>query len=351
MLNQIINLLNYNNYVRSAVIFFVFFIASKLVIWIAEKIFLRLASKTKTTVDDLIIKRINRPISFLLLFIGIKLALIPLTIKENIAVIINKIIATLLIIIGIYIIVAIVDVVIDVWGKAFAAKTKSTLDDHIVILVHKSVKVAYFIVIILMILSAWGVKIGPMLASLGIAGLAIAFALQSTLANIFGGISLILDKNVKVGDVIVIDTETKGKVLDIGLRSTKIKSFDNEFIIVPNSKVADNKLQNVAKPDPSIRVVIPFGVEYGSDVDKVKKIVLKEIEKIEGRDKDEEKEPSVKFLEMGDSALLFKAYFWLEDYTEKFTAIDAANTLIYNALNKAKIGIPFPQVDVHLKKR
>ena len=170
--------------------------------------------------------------------------------------------------------------------------------------------VSYFIIVLLAILKIWGIQIGPLLAGLGIGGIAIAFAMQSTLGNIFGGVSLILDKTIKVGDVVYLDNETKGTILDIGLRSTKIKTFDNELIIIPNGEVANKKIQNVVQPDPSARVVIPFSVAYGSNVDKVKKIVLKEIAKIDG--KDEEKEPNVRFLSMGDSALLFKAYFWMK---------------------------------------
>jgi MscS family membrane protein len=351
-INQIAANITSNIWLQALLILVAFFFVSKIAVWIAEKIFLKLAKKTKTIVDDLIVEKINKPISFLLFFIGIKLALIPIPFRDEPRLFLNNIIGSFLIIVGIYIIVGVLDIIIDVWGKGFAQKTKSTMDDHVISLLHKSVKVGYFIAILLMVLSVWGVEIGPMLASLGIAGLAVAFALQSTLANIFGGISMILDKNIKVGDVIVIDETTKGKVIDIGLRSTKMKTFDNEFVIVPNSNLADNKLQNIAKPDPSIRVIIPFGVEYGSKIEKVKTIVLKELEKIEGLDlSDEDKEPSVKFLEMGDSALMFKAYFWMKDYKERVKSIDEANTLIYNTLNKHGIGIPFPQMDVHIRRR
>ena len=349
-INQIAAHITSNIWLQSVLILVMFYIATKIIVWITEKIVLKITAKTSTIVDDLIVKKSNKPISWLLLFIGLRLAIIPIPLKQNVAKIINNTIGSLMIIVGVYLIVAILDVIIDVWGKGFAEKTKSTMDDHIISLIHKAIKVSYFIIIVLMILSTWGIEIGPMLASLGIAGLAVAFALQNTLANIFGGISLILDKNIKVGDVISVDEKTKGKVVDIGLRSTKIKTFDNEFVIIPNSKVADNKLQNITKPDPSIRAVIPFGVEYGSKIEQVIDVVLKEIKKIEGLDLSEDRKPIVRFIEMGDSALLFKAYFWMKNYTEKFRAIDQANTLIYNALNKNNIGIPFPQMDIHLKK-
>jgi MscS family membrane protein len=157
-----------------------------------------------------------------------------------------------------------------------------------------------------------------------------------------------MDKTVRVGDWIKLEDGTVGIILKIGLRSTKLKTFDNETIYIPNSKLSDSKVQNIALPDPKSRVVIPFGVAYGSNVDKVKKIVMKELKKVDHYVEDPE--PSVKFLEMGDSALIFKAFFFVDSFENRFAAIDEANTKIYNALNKEGISIPFPQMDVHLKK-
>lgn len=340
----------YLPYVRFFIILIGFFLISKLVVFISEKVLLQFTKKTKTNIDDLIVERINKPISFLLMFIGARLAVLSLNITNNIHIIATRIIDSFIIFIGIYIIIAIIDIVIDVWGKSFAAKTKSTLDDNLLNLAHKFLKVAFFIIVFLMILSKWGIQIGPLLASLGIAGIAVAFALQSTLANIFGGISMILDKSVNVGDVVEIDPQTKGTIMDIGLRSTKIKTFNNEMIIIPNDKLANSMINNYEPPDPAGRVALQFGVAYGSKIDKVKKVVLKEINKIEGILIDEEHSIAVRFTEMADSALLFKVYFWMQHYGERFRAIDEANTLIYNALNKNKISIPFPQMDIWIKQ-
>lgn len=351
MFEWLIDLIMKNKYLTAAAIFIIFYVISEIVVIIFEKVLLKLARKTKTEVDDVLIQRTNKPISFLLFSIGLKLALMSLNFEGKIAYVANGIVYSLLVITAVYIGYVVLDVLIKYWGIKFAEKTKSTVDDHLFALFHKFLKVMLYVAILLLVLKVWGIQIGPLLAGLGIAGIAIAFALQGTLGNIFGGISMILDKNISVGEVIVLDATTKGKVEDIGLRSTKIRSFDNDYIIVPNSELASKKLQNITKPDPSVRVVIPFGVAYGSDIAKVKNVVLKEIEKIEGKIEDEKKAPSVRFLEMGDSALLFKAYFWMKDYTERFRAIDEANTFIYNALNKNKITIPFPQMDVHLKKR
>ena len=142
---------------------------------------------------------------------------------------------------------------------------------------------------------------------------------------------MIGDKSIKVGDLVYLENSVKGKIKKIGLRSTKIITFDNELIIIPNTKLAESIIQNVALPEPKSRAVVPFGVAYGSDIDKVKKIVVKEIKSIKAVCK--EPEPLVRFIEMGDSSLKFKAYFYVESFDERFATIDIVNTKIYNALN------------------
>jgi len=168
-------------------------------------------------------------------------------------------------------------------ARRFAAeKTESSVDDQIIPVFHKFSRVFVSIVGMLFVLTVWGIQIGPLLTSLGIVGIAIAFALQNTLGNIFGGISIILDKSVKVGDKIKLDNDTMGTVMDVGLRSTKIKTWDGELITIPNGKLSDSRILNFIQPEPPVRVVIEFGVEYGSDTAKVRKVVIDTISKLQG---------------------------------------------------------------------
>jgi len=198
------------------------------------------------------------------------------------------------------------------------------------------------------VLRVWDVQIGTLLASLGIVGIAVAFGLQNTLGNIFGGVSLLLDRSIKVGDIIKLDEETAGAVIDVGLRATKIRTWDNEVIIIPNGKLAGVNIKNYVLPNPVARIVIPFSVAYGSKVEKVKQIVMKEIKKLDNLDNSHD--PMVMFLAMSNSSLDFKAFAWLKSYKDRFMTKERLNCMIYNALNKNKVTIPFPQMDVHLKK-
>jgi len=340
-----------NRYLIGLGVFVVFYILAELIKFITEGAFLTFAKKTKTDLDDFLIKKTKRPFSLLLMLIGVRIAFVIISLKGKAGNLTMNIIDSLLAVVAIYIGIVMIKLVIEYWGKRFAKKTRSEVDELLVSVTKKAMNVVFFISIFLTILKIWGIEIGPLLAGLGIGGVAIAFALQKSLGNIFGGISMILDRSIKVGERICLDDDTIGEVLDIGLRSTKIKTLDNEYIVVPNGKLSEMNIENITKPEPSIRLVVPFGVAYGSKVEEVKKIVLKEIDKVDGLDKGKDKEPVVRFSEMGDSALLFKAYFYIKNYEDMYDAKDQANTLIYNALNKKGISIPFPQMDVHLKKK
>jgi len=336
-------------YLRAFFYLVITFIALRIVLFLLEKVVLKLTVKTKTNLDDLILKKTSKPITLLVLLIGLKIFLLEIPFSEATVLLINNIFITLLVISILYLIYNAFSVSFKrVWKRA-ARKAGTKPNEGIIDLTSGTVKVVLILGTFLYLLSFWGIEVGPLLAGIGIGGIAIAFALQSSLANVFGGLSIILDKTIRVGDLISLEDGTTGNVLSIGLRSTKIENFDSEIVFVPNSKLADGKVQNIALPEPKVRVVVPFGVAYGSNIEKVKKIVLKEIKSVKNILDDPE--PSVKFLEMADSSLNFKAFFFVNSFENRFAAIDEANTKAYNALNKAKIEIPFPQMDVHLKKK
>ncbi len=325
-----------------------FYIFSRLFVWIIEKIILNVTKKTKTDLDDAIVNKLKAPVSLLLLFIGIKLAIIPLDIHTKAAEIIYEIITTLIIGTITYGVIGVVYALIVHWKKEWVHKTKSKIDDHLIVLLNGIAKYVIGLIGLMFILQAWGVQIGPLLASLGIAGIAVAFALQTTLGNVFGGASLVVDQTIKVGDVIRLETGELGKIVSIGVRSTKILTPENVTLSIPNGKLADSKIQNISSPDLTIRVALDIGVEYGSEPDKVKLIIWQELTSM--KDVLKEPKPQIFFMEMGDFALKFKVFFWIDDLDKKFDATDEATTRIYKALNKSKIGIPFPTRTVYLKK-
>ncbi len=334
-------------YYLSVSILIIFFLISRIFVYFIEKVILSLTKKTKTEIDDLVVKKTSWPTSALLIIIGLKLATIPLLITGRLEYLIHNSLNSLIIVTITYITIVVGDVIIDNWGKTFAARTKSTVDDSLLPLTHKFLKIIIALIGLSFILNEWDINVAPYLASLGIVGIVLGFAMQDSLKNIFGGVSLILDKNFKVGDVIRLGTDI-GTVEDIGLRSTKIKTIKNEMIIIPNGSLANATLINLALPDPSTRLILNFSVEYGSEPEKVKKVVLEAVSKIDYVVK--EPRPEIYFTKMAEFSLDFRLQTWIKTYKDTLKAEDQINTAIYETLNKHKIAIPFPTRTVYMRK-
>ncbi len=178
-------------------------------------------------------------------------------------------------------------------------------------------------------------------------GIAVGFAAKDSLANLFGGLFLVMDAPYKIGDFINLDSGERGEVVKIGLRSTRLMTRDDVEITLPNAYIANSKVVNeTGGHHEKTRVAISVGVAYGSDVDRVREVLLSAAQSVESVV--QTPEPYVRFVEMGDSALIFRVQCWVEEPALRGICLDGLNTAIYKALNAESITIPFPQRDVHL---
>jgi MscS family membrane protein len=336
-----------NKYIFSILIVFAFIIFAQLIQFLGAKYLEKIAKKTSSKLDDLILQKTKHPLFLVIIVLGLKLGLANIGITGSLTYLVNSILAILFLLL----LSRSVDVAIETWGMHFAKITRTKVDEVLLPLFHKFTKVIFVIVGFMWVLHLWGIDITPYLAGVGISGLVLGLALQDSLKNIFGGISLILDKTFNVGDRIKLDSGEVGVVHEVGLRSTKIVTLDNQALIVPNGYLANARVINFAQPDNKIRINVTFGVTYGTSAEKVKKVVLDTVSNLKHVMK--EPAPSIQFVEMGDFSLKFKVNFWVDKYDMAFqnSMQSEATEAIYNALNKAKIGIPFPTQTVYLKKK
>jgi small-conductance mechanosensitive channel len=342
--NDIFQFIWDNNYLRFLLITLFSLVAAVIIKFIVNRVLKPLAKKTKTKIDDLFIKSISSIIFYFVLFMGMKAGLQHFELKSPF---VANLIDTLIIIIFMLFFIRIIDNYAKQWLKEWKAKTKTTADERLIPLLQKILKAFVIILTLFFILTTWKVNITPLLTTAGIAGLAIGLAVKEPLANIIGGLQLVLDKTFKVGDKIQLESGEMGTILDIGLRSTKMKTYDNETIYIPNAYLSNAKVKNFTQPDFSIRVNVNFGVVYGSDTDKVRQVVAEAIKAIDVVL--EEPEPVVQFLEMSDFSLDFVARAWVENYDQAYQTQRVMTDEIYKALNKAKIDIPFPTRTIYTK--
>jgi MscS family membrane protein len=151
----------------------------------------------------------------------------------------------------------------------------------------------------------------------------------------FNGLFLIMDHAYNYNDTIQLSSGELGNVLEVGFRSTRIKTFDNEILIVPNSEIANLTIKNYAQPNNRIRSEIAFIIEYGNDPQKIKDIILKATKKMIFILP--EPQPIVYFEEMNEIGMKFLLYYWVSSYKDKTKSKDNANVVVYDALKNANI--------------
>ncbi len=192
----------------------------------------------------------------------------------------------------------------------------------------------------------WNVNLTPLFASAGIIGIAIALAAKDTLANFFGGIALFVDAAYKVGDYIILDSGERGEVVEVGIRSTKIKTRDDILITIPNSIMSTTKIINQSAPEPRYRIRIDVGVSYDSDLRLVEKTLLAVA--AENHALADKPEPRVRARSFGDSSIQFQLLVWVQDPRHRGRETHNLLKMIHNAFQEQGIEIPFPRQDVQL---
>lgn len=200
---------------------------------------------------------------------------------------------------------------------------------------------------LLIILQTAGIDLTTLNVLAGAVGIGVGFGLQNVVSNFISGLIIMFERPIKIGDRIVVD-QVEGDVVQIGARSTVILTNDNINIIVPNSKFITENVVNWMYNDASVRMRIPVGVAYGTDVRKVERILL-EVAKAE-RDVLDDPAPLVRFVGFGDSSLDLELRVWTSSaVNRKGRLISSLNFAIYDKFHENGIEIPFPQRDLHIR--
>lgn len=250
------------------------------------------------------------------------------------------IVAIIVLLVGIKIIKSVVKVI----KKGF---DRSHIDDGVGTFLTSLIKYALYFILVMAILSSFGIATGSVVAVLGSAGLTIGMALQGSLSNFAGGVLILLLKPFVLGDYIIDDTTgEEGTVSNISIFYTRLKTIDNKVVLIPNGKLSDSCITNVSMMEKR-RIDIYVTVSYSEDLQKTKNVLnnvaISQVLRLEG-------EPIDIFVsELKDSAVEMGIRVWAknEDYwTLKWKMTED----IKNALDANHIEIPFPQLDVNLKK-
>ncbi|MDD2895224.1 MAG: mechanosensitive ion channel [Aliarcobacter sp.] len=216
----------------------------------------------------------------------------------------------------------------------------------------------YFLVAITFVfgLKSVGIDLSSLTILVGALSVGIGFGLQNIVSNFISGIILIFEKSIQVGHIIEIETGVRGKVSQINMRSSVITTFDNIDIIIPNSTLIQNNVINLTFSDDIRRLNIPFGIAYGCDIDNVTEILLENLQNstLMFIRHNPEKTPKVRMTMMGTSSIDFELLVWISENPDE-NGVGSSNMsdfliFVYKTLQKNNIEIPFPQMDIHIRK-
>lgn len=321
---------------------------SALVPWLADRVLKRVVERTETELDDVLLRVLTSPISTTAALVGIRHAVEVGLSSAGTIQLVQRLITSVLLI---------------VWGRVVLALGQTVLQrlartdegagywvrEKSLPLFEMAFQIAVYITLGYQLLVTWGLEPTALLASLGIVGVAIGFAAQHSLADLFAGVLILADTPYQLGHYLTLDTGLRGRVTRIGIRSTRLLTLQQVEVIVPNSKMAQATVVNESGGgSPRQRLYLPVGVAYGTDVDHVKRVLIEAALSVPGVVRTEDAPPKARLVGFGTSSVDYTLQVWIDHPALRDDFIDAIHVAVYNALYREEIGIPFPQTDVHL---
>jgi len=347
--NQLIDLLNIfseNPFYQAVIIILSSLILSRLFNNIISKLILKIADQTRTHLDNQIIN-ISRPtVSNSIILIALGLAS-KLTFAEQTGQFTSQVLYTMALLVWSLFFMRLSRILLTHFSRNernMPLVTSQTLPLFQNLSALIITGLAIYLIFVL-----WNIDMTAWLASAGIVGIAVGFAAKDTLANLFSGVLILADAPYKIGDYVVLDTGERGMVTHIGIRSTRMLTRDDVELTIPNSIMGNTKIINESGgPYKKFRIRVSVGVAYGSDIDKVKKILFDVA--IEEQTVCTDPEPRVRFRSFGNSSLDLDLLCWVEDPSLRGQVVDILLTTIYKEFNKQHIEIPYTKQDLYIKE-
>jgi len=338
---------NYDTFLQLAIIFLSTIIIAQIVTFILAFAGKRIAQKTVTDVDDKVIDSLKGPVFYTIVLTGIYMSLRILFFGDVIKNFTLPFFQTILIILWSVFLTRFIKILLNSFARTHRFKfvTIQTLP----LFLNLSFVVIWSVSVYVMF-SVWGINMTAWLASAGVAGIAIGFAAKDTLANLISGVFILTDAPYKIGDWIVLDSGERGKVTNIGIRTTRMKNTDDMEVTVPNAVIGNSTLTNESGGDTGkeYRVKVPFSVAYGSDIDEVEAAVLAIAHKNENAL--QKPEPRVRFRLFGASSLDYELLVRVKSSAKKGITMHEINRAIYKEFAQKGIEIPYAKQDLYIKE-
>lgn len=331
----------------AAAIIIVSIVIGKIIYWAIGTFVKKAASKSKSRLDNILIDMFEEPIIFAIILAGIWFGLKSLTLSAFLDSLIAKAYYVLIIFNVAWLLTRLFDALVEEYLVPLIRKSKSDLDDQILPIVRKAVKISIWVLALIIALNNAGYDVGALLAGLGIGGLAFALAAQDTVSNLFGGFTIFTDKPFTINDRVNIDS-FDGFVREIGIRSTRLQTLDGRMVTIPNSNIVNNAIVNISS-EPSRKIKLNLGLTYDTDETKIQKAMdlLKQIA-ASHNDLIEEK-IILSFNNFGDFSLNILFIYYIRKQSDIFETQTKINLDILKTFNKNGLEFAFPSQTIYTK--
>jgi len=335
-------------YLFSLIYVFLAFYVSKLLDLLTRVWLKRWAERTKTQFDDMVLQLLNGPVKIVSFVVFLRVGLEVFEWPTVVEAFLAKGFAVIVAVTITYTVLKLVDLLMGLWHLRVAKDADKEFNEQLFPIVRKALKVFVIIVATLVTLANIGVNVTAAIASLSVGGLALGLAAQDTVANVFGAVSVFLDKPFRIGDRIQLDA-VDGTVESIGLRSTRVRNLDGHLITVPNKTMGNATITNITRR-PNIKTVMDIGVAYDTSMDKLNRAIalLNEICRAHPKTTD----LIVSFNQFAASSLNIRVIHWYDstDFKEYLAGIQGINLKIKEQFDREGISFAFPTQTLYVKQ-
>jgi MscS family membrane protein len=327
------------------VVAFIFITAARLIF---DRVIRKMMAKSKTQIDNIFIDALEKPLFTGIMLFAIRIAAMRLAMDEKF----HEMIITS------YDILVVMTVTwffsrLFVGMLAYSArnygaddKNRFTIDPKLLPTVKRAVLIIVWLTGAVTALHNVGLNLTTLLGTLGIGGIAFALAAQDTIKNIFGGITIFTDKPFRIGDIIRFDG-TEGTVVDIGLRSTRIRTYECRITVIPNYKLTDTLITNISQ-EPGRRIVTELGLTYDTSAEKMHE-AIDILKKIPGKVSEiNRQDVTAVFTDFSDSALTVTFIYFINSGADIYNTRSKVNFEILESFNRAGLDFAFPSQTLYI---
>ncbi|MDR0698750.1 MAG: mechanosensitive ion channel family protein [Tannerella sp.] len=323
---------------------------NKLIALLYRKVIKKITVKSTTKIDDVVFYSLEKPVLMGITLLAIWIALSRLNLGDDVYDVIKNSYEGLVILNVTWFFARFFSSLIreDVGNKNDnLRKGRFNIDSKLFPLIKRGVLIIVWLVGIVMALHNAGITVTTLMGTLGIGGIAFALAAQDTIKNIFGGITIFTDHTFRIGDIINFDS-TEGSVIDIGLRSTRIRTYDKRLVTIPNYKLTDALITNISS-EPGRRVVMDIGLTYDTTAEKVQE-AINILKSMPDRISDiKNSDIAAGFFEFGDSALIIRFIYFIRKSADNLETRSKVNFEILNSFTQAGLNFAFPTQTIYLE--